>query len=434
MNIFEIYCAGEGRINETNMSSVLGYLLSPDASHGFGKESLNFFLAPLAKEIQCLCENQKLKLAGKSFHADKLADQLGQVKFQFEEDVYGESVTGKKITKKREIDLVIRFEGTAAKQKLIIAIENKISDGSSNDVHQLEEEYKFLREAIDEEEDWKDTPIIFVYLTPKLANSRSPQSKKLWDQIDFLPSHPDAEDRDFRVNYTWNSENEDPHEKSIKQLALNLLEAEARGRINPASSYAGLMLKSLIKFIDNGFRIKEQVFGDEPAENGMTLKEEEEFWNTWREKKSTNFKIAFESFQVLRDTLKDELDQSNKSEDEFAVRIRASTTRMSLFFDDLQNPVNLKQKKLSNRPVALFYKGMTNNARIQVQFERRPWLSVKQFAESLNDEVLAKLIAQTEPQHATHTTLFIDTALPLEKMKPLLVAAAREAAHSVLED
>jgi hypothetical protein len=356
------------------------------------------------------------------------------VKFQFEEDVYGESVTGKKITKKREIDLVIRFEGTAAKQKLIIAIENKISDGSSNDVHQLEEEYKFLREAIDEEEDWKDTPIIFVYLTPKLANSRSPQSKKLWDQIDFLPSHPDAEDRDFRVNYTWNSENEDPHEKSIKQLALNLLEAEARGRINPASSYAGLMLKSLIKFIDNGFRIKEQVFGDEPAENGMTLKEEEEFWNTWREKKSTNFKIAFESFQVLRDTLKDELDQSNKSEDEFAVRIRASTTRMSLFFDDLQNPVNLKQKKLSNRPVALFYKGMTNNARIQVQFERRPWLSVKQFAESLNDEVLAKLIAQTEPQHATHTTLFIDTALPLEKMKPLLVAAAREAAHSVLED
>jgi hypothetical protein len=434
MNIFEIYCAGEGRINETNMSSVLGYLLSPDASHGFGKESLNFFLEPLAKEIKILCDNQKLKLAGKNFHPDKLADQLGQVKFKFEEDVYGESIADKKITKKREIDLVIRFEGAADKQKLIIAIENKISDGSSNDVHQLEEEYRFLRKEIDDEEGWKDTPIIFVYLTPKLANSRSPQSKKLWDQLDFLPYQPDGQHRDFRVNYTWHAENADPQEKSITQLALNLLAAEARGRINPASSYANLMLKSLIKFIDNGFRIKEQVFGDEPADNGMTLKEEEEFWNTWRDIKPSTFKLASDSFQVLRDTLEKELGQSNKSEDEFAVSIRASTTRMSLFFDDLQNPVNLKQKKLSNRPVALFFKGMTTNSRIQVQFERRPWVTVKQFAAGLNDESLAKLVVQAEPQHTTHTTMFIDTGLAFETIKPLLVAAATEAAKSVFEN
>jgi hypothetical protein len=150
MNIFEIYCAGEGRINETNMSSVLGYLLSPDASHGFGKESLNLFLEPLADDIKALCDNQKLKLAGKIFHPQKLADQLGNVEIKFEEDVYGLSVNSSETTKKREIDLVIRFEGTADKQKLIIAIENKISDGSSTDVHQLEEEYKFLREEIDE--------------------------------------------------------------------------------------------------------------------------------------------------------------------------------------------------------------------------------------------------------------------------------------------
>ena len=87
MNIFEIYCAGEGRINETNMSSVLGYLLSPDASHGFGKESLNSFLEPLANEIKILWSNQKLKVAGKSFHPQKLADQLGKVAIEFEEDV-----------------------------------------------------------------------------------------------------------------------------------------------------------------------------------------------------------------------------------------------------------------------------------------------------------------------------------------------------------
>ena len=150
MNIFEIYCAGEGRINETNMSSVLGYLLSPDASHGFGKESLNSFLEPLADEIKILCDNKKLKLTGKNFHSNKLADQLGKVAIEFEEDVYGTSASSSKATKKREIDLVIRFEGQADKQKLIIAIENKISDGSSNDIDQLEEEYRFLRLTVDE--------------------------------------------------------------------------------------------------------------------------------------------------------------------------------------------------------------------------------------------------------------------------------------------
>jgi hypothetical protein len=220
----------------------------------------------------------------------------------------------------------------------------------------------------------------------------------------------------------------------MTQLALNLLEAEGRGRINPASSYASLMLKSLIKFIDNGFKIKEQVFSDETADNGMTLQAEEEFWNTWREKKSNTYKLASDSFQVLRSTLEEELLKSSKLEDEFNVSIRASTTRISLFFDELQNPVNLTQKKLSNRPIALFFKGMTTNSRIQVQFERRPWVTVKQFAEDLNDEALAKLVVQTEPQHSTHTTIFIDLSLPLEQMKPLLVAAATEAAKSVLED
>ena len=434
MNIFEIYCAGEGRINETNMSSVLGYLLSPDASHGFGKESLNSFLEPLADEIKILWTNQKLKVAGKSFHPQKLADQLGKVAIEFEEDVYGTSASSSKATKKREIDLVIRFEGEADKQKLIIAIENKISDGSSNDIDQLEEEYRFLRLTVDETEGWKDTPIIFVYLTPKLANTSSPQSEKLWRKLDFLPCKPDAQQSDFRVNYTWRSQNEDPQEKSITQVALSLLEAEGLGRINPASSHASLMLKSLIKFIDNGFKIKERVFGDEPADNGMTVQEEKAFWNTWSEKKLSTYKLANDSFQVLRNTLEEELRHSNKSEDELAVSVRASTTRMSLFFDDPQNPVNLTKKKLSNRPVALFFKGLTTSSRIQVQFERRPWVTVKQFADDLHDEVLAKLVVQTEPQHSTHTTMFIDVAIPLEKIKPLLVAAASEAAKSVLED
>jgi len=434
MNIFEIYCAGEGRINEANMSSVLGYLLSPDASHGFGKESLNAFLEPLADEIHSLCDQQKLKLAGKIFHRKKLAEQLGTVEIEFEEDVYGISPSKIEIEKRREIDLVIRFSGEAEKQKLVIAIENKISDGSSNDCQQLVEEYIFLRSKVDETEGWKDTPIIFVFLTPSLADSGAPQSEKLWSQLAEGPFSPTAIHNDIKVNYTWRSQKDDPLEKSITRLALNLLTAEGQGKINPTSSYSSLFLKSLLKFVDNGFRIKEPMFGDESTSNGMTLQEEGTFWKSWYAKKPNTSTLAKEIFTILRSTLTEELLKSNKSDDALTICTRASTTRMSLFFDDPQNPANLSRKRLRNRPVALFFKGMTSNSRIQVQFERRPWVTVKQFAEGLKDESLAKLIVQSEPQHSTHTTMLIDVGLTLEKIKPLLVAAASEAAKSVLED
>ena len=217
-------------------------------------------------------------------------------------------------------------------------------------------------------------------------------------------------------------------------MALNLLNAEGQGKINPTSSYSSLFLKSLIKFVDNGFRIKEPVFGDESTSNGMTLQKEGAFWKSWSAKKPNTSTLAKEIFTLLRSTLKDELLKSNKFDDALAICTRASTTRMSLFFDDPQNPANLLKKRLSNRPVALFFKGMTSNSRIQIEFERRPWVTVKQFVEGLNDESLAKLIVQTEPQHSTHTTMLIDVGLPLEKLKPLLVAAATEAAKSVLED
>ena len=166
----------------------------------------------------------------------------------------------------------------------------------------------------------------------------------------------------------------------------------------------------------------------------MTLQEEDTFWKSWYAKKPNTSSLANEIFTILRTTLAEELLKSNKSDGALTICIRASTTRMSLFFDDPQNPANLFKKRLSNRPVALFFKGMTSNSRIQVQFERRPWVTVKQFVEGLNDDSLAKLIVQTEPQHSTHTTMLIDVGLPLEKMKPLLVAAATEAAKSVLED
>lgn len=52
MNIFEIFSAGKEKINEENMSSVLGFLLYPMSPHGFGRESLGTFLEPIENYIK----------------------------------------------------------------------------------------------------------------------------------------------------------------------------------------------------------------------------------------------------------------------------------------------------------------------------------------------------------------------------------------------
>ncbi|MEY3860173.1 MAG: hypothetical protein RIS50_454 [Bacteroidota bacterium] len=58
-------------------------------------------------EINSLCDQRKLKLAGKSLQRKKIAEQLGSVEIEFEEDVYGISPSKVNIEKRREIDLVI---------------------------------------------------------------------------------------------------------------------------------------------------------------------------------------------------------------------------------------------------------------------------------------------------------------------------------------
>lgn len=50
MNIFSVLSMGKSRLNETSMSAMLGYLLSPYQDHGLGSKFLVSFLE-IANEV-----------------------------------------------------------------------------------------------------------------------------------------------------------------------------------------------------------------------------------------------------------------------------------------------------------------------------------------------------------------------------------------------
>jgi len=61
MNIFEILCYGDGRINEPQMSSVLAFILDPSAPHGYKFAPLNEFINIFYEQGRITFKNLGLK-------------------------------------------------------------------------------------------------------------------------------------------------------------------------------------------------------------------------------------------------------------------------------------------------------------------------------------------------------------------------------------
>ena len=74
MNIFEVLSQGKGRLNEENLSAMLGFLLSPSQTHGLSDIFLRRFLQVVARK----CENEnyfdKVLNDSEPLHADVLLE------------------------------------------------------------------------------------------------------------------------------------------------------------------------------------------------------------------------------------------------------------------------------------------------------------------------------------------------------------------------
>jgi hypothetical protein len=180
MNIFEILCYGDGRVNEPQMSSVLAFILDPSAAHGYKHRPLskfiNIFFEQGKSTFTHLGLNDK-KNIHKWLHSFKLISL----------DL--ELISRNEDSKKRsDLDLVIRFYKDATPEFIII-IENKINDGASRgNKNQLTQQYSSLKKEINSQIETlniiKKIPIIFVYLTPKpVTNPKMASSLKQWNDF-----------------------------------------------------------------------------------------------------------------------------------------------------------------------------------------------------------------------------------------------------------
>lgn len=422
MNIFEIFCDGKGRINETNMSSILSFLLDPVRPHGYGYASLARFLTPLKDQIQQLnqCHEGLVWSTSAILDMDKWVKRFTRVDLTLEEDVYEPQEDTK--PRKRILDNVIRFYDAQERLSLVVAIENKITLASVTDPMQLSEEYSFLRAAIDKVNE--AIPIVFVFLTPEPVSNTS---HAIFNDLVVTG-------RDIKVNYCWKSGfNESLQtQPSITWVAQSLLAAERAGEINPASSHGDLFLRSMIKFIANDFQ-QESVFEEDVlSTNGMRLRAIDEFWHKWTSEKPGTYPLACQLFELIKTTLLQYCEQANLAH-AYQLDFRPTTTRLACFYRPLAQDVDLQQKKLPNRPVAIFFAGATSNQRVQLQFERRDGVSLETFRRIL-DAPTRQVFDEIQPDEsgANYTTIHVPQSVDMVRIKPLLEAAIQEAAKAAI--
>ncbi len=422
MNIFEIFCDGKGRINETNMSSILNFLLDPVRPHGFGHASLARFLTPIKDQLEQFnrCHEGLAWSASATSDMDKWVKRFARIDLTLEEDVFEPQEDTK--PRKRILDNVIRFYDAQQHLSLVIAIENKISLASVTDSKQLSEEYGFLRASIDRIN--RDIPIVFVFLTPEPV---SHASQAIFHALVVRP-------QDIKVNYCWKSATHETAQPqaSITWLARALLTAERSGDINPASSHADLFLRSMIKFIANDFQRESVQDEAVSSDNAMSVRPIDEFWDTWRAEKPGTFPLATQLFELIQTTLLQHCEQANLSH-VYQLDVRPTTTRLACFYRPLAQDVDVQQKKLPNRPVAIFFEGATSNKRVQLQFERRDGVSLEAFRRGLPDATRL-LFDEIQPDEsgANYTTLLVPQSTDLVQMGPLLQAAIHEAAQAAI--
>ena len=304
MNIFEIFSGGKGKINEENMSSVLGFLLDPVASHGYGREALVTFLEPIEEDIKKLIKNNALiPLARGDDGIRVLLSQTKRIDIEFERAYVTEAPTATR--DKRRLDLVVSFYDQESAIKLVIAIENKIRADSATDENQLIEEYSSLRNEVEAK-----IPVIFIYLTPEILPN--PSNDSLWNKFSNQFSKFENEfHNDLFFSYAWREADGISIKNNTNLISVStiykfadaLLEKEHKAKINPASSYSGLLLRSMLKFIEQNFKREDLKSESDPSGVDYStnfLNDDIDFFNEIRYLPTKLFAININSYLKFR--------------------------------------------------------------------------------------------------------------------------------------
>lgn len=227
MNIFTVLSQGKGRLNEENLSAMLGFLLSPSQTHGLGDTFLRQFLAAVADACNEPRRFDDILHSSKPIRTDILLESAYNL--------------GKQ---RRVIDIEVQISarqinatthGTEYMEVHRIAIENKVKEQAA-DREQLKEEFIGLLQDIEADDKIKVT---MVFLTPP------GESVKLADEFAAL------DDSTLGVHkkawLRWAGADEQP--QHIVALIKELLRQEDQAFISPISDYLRHTLKAFVRHI-----------------------------------------------------------------------------------------------------------------------------------------------------------------------------------------
>lgn len=228
MNIFKILSSGDGSIKEPNISAFLGYLLDPNKEHGLKDFLLKSVISPL------IINNDKLSELQIN---DNIVNLTNESKFRVNVELEKKVKNTK--NKDRYIDIVISIYNISNLEQplFVICIENKIRTTSITK-NQLKEQVDGISKK------YADIPIGFIYLTPTKTTASIQEYEDFKKEYSIIPSY----------HLFWNDANDDSVNDSIYQLLVDMLEKEAKGRMEPIFEYSKYTIKAFINFIDSDFQ------------------------------------------------------------------------------------------------------------------------------------------------------------------------------------
>ena len=226
MNLFTALSQGKGRLNEENLSAMLGFLLSPQQSHGLGDLFLRRFLQSIA-----VANNSPDAFSGLINTDDPINAEV-----IFESPYLIRNNT-------RYVDIDIRIYKSLPKNKASdetvqelyrIAIENKVKPSSANTT-QFKDEFEGIFNDLEGEGDIK---LYMVFLTPYSSyRALADEYNALTDEI--LGRHQ-------KVWMYWTNHEE---ENAVTALIKGILRSEQECEINPISDYLRHTLKAFARHI-----------------------------------------------------------------------------------------------------------------------------------------------------------------------------------------
>lgn len=358
MNVLDVFSRGDGKLNEPHLTSALAFLLDPTESHGLKTAFIREILEPISSQINERLSSRKLSL-------ESLFSPYWAIEVETEERFKSIETTSH-AQQSRDIDIVIRFCSSTGSCALMVAIENKIKKESSSDKAQLVDEVRYLLDRSGEE-----SLIVFIYLTPRRLMEGL--SDDLWRNLTlFLKDR--KETNLVAKSYCWgpsrtevngiSTEANSISIASIRDIICLLLKKELDAVIDPASSHTSLLLRSLLRFIDERIAVTRRSAAKDVDYSMEVNDDPEAFWtHDWGPKEA-----AKRHARQIKDLLEQVVKRTVQSvEPEYQVVSRSTTSRYGVYLAQ-STDVDLLKKIIPGRVFRIRSDGKTNRAQVEIIF------------------------------------------------------------------